>query len=251
MHIEDVQPTHILTARPNALAKSFWGWYFRRFLRRSFHSVYVAGEGAVARWRGDAHATLAEPLILYCTHFSWWDAIVTIVLSLQRYQFDAIGMMEYRQLNRHRFFRNIGMFSVVREDYRSAMTSLQYAADQLRGRPRVLWMFPQGTLVHPDVDIHCEVGLATIARNLGTVWLCPVALRYELVHEQYPVALVRFGKAERLVWTPEADVRDITIAADQRLTYLADRIRRDAMQNDVSAYTNVIRGRTSVEKRRP
>ncbi|MBK9184389.1 MAG: hypothetical protein IPM83_15075 [Ignavibacteria bacterium] len=72
------------------------------------------------------------PTIIVSTHGSWWDAVVTIVMSLRRYRLDADGMMEYRQLTKYRFFSRIGMFSVVREDPRSAVRSLHYAADRLR-----------------------------------------------------------------------------------------------------------------------
>ena len=73
-----------------------------------------------------------------------------ILISLDLFDHDAYGIMEERQLRRYGFFRRLGMFSVDRENFRSARRSLDYAATLLRGTGRVLWLFPQGEIVPND-----------------------------------------------------------------------------------------------------
>lgn len=231
------------------MAKAFWGRYFERTVRRSFHSIRVKGAHHLHPWQVASNDRCAEPLILYATHGSWWDAALSIVLSLRQFDLDAYGMMEYKQLHRYPFFRRIGMFSVVREDPSSALRSIRYAASVLRATGRTLWMFPQGTLVHQDSrPLVLEPGLGILARAIQPVWLCPVAFRYDLLREQRPDALVAIGQPQRWeggLWS----ARDAVADASAHLTALADEVRAEAQVEQLDAYSVFYRGRRSMEKR--
>lgn len=232
------------------MAKAFWGRYFERSVRRSFHSVLIDGEGGIRGWTPNADRRMTEPLILYATHHSWWDAALSIVLSLRTFHLDAYGMMEHKQLAKYRFFRKIGMFSVVREDPRSALRSIQHAAGLLRGTGRALWMFPQGELVQQDVrPIECDPGLGILTKMTGTAWLAPVAFRYELVREQRPDVFIRIGEPKRVEWSESMNVAQVMNDAQERLNNLADSVRTDALSHHVGSYRAIYRGTTSMEKR--
>lgn len=246
--MQDTTNASVLTARPSPLAKTFWGWWFERRVRASFSQVLLAGEQGLRPWSTRTRGRTTEPIILYATHGSWWDAALTIVLSLRTFHLDALGMMEYRQLRRYPFFRSIGMFSVVREDPSSALRSLRYAASELQGRGRALWMFPQGTLVQQDVrPLVVEPGLAMLAKRLPAVWLCPVAMRYELLREQRPEARIVVGRPER-VDTAGTTLRDLQRDSAERLEALADRVRADAQAERTEGYRPCYRGPRSMEK---
>lgn len=232
-------------ARPNGLLKLFWRQYFLWSIKRHFHTCYVTGEEYV-HCTGEDSATL--PTIFACTHGSWWDAALTIELSLGQYKLDAYGMMEYKQLRKYSFFSRIGMFSVIREDAASALQSLRYGADLIRGSHASLWMFPQGTLVHQDAEtIACEPGIGILASLVGRCRIVPVALRYEQLREQRPSCWVRFGAP----YLPERShgVRLITQIITERLTDVRDTLRADAMAEDGSAYRTFLSGSMSMEKR--
>lgn len=246
-----VQSTDIITAAPNQLSRAFWGRYFEWTLRRSFHRVVVRGEEQLAPWsnRADAlrESIASEPLIIYASHASWWDAALAIVLSERIARVESFGMMEHRQLARYRFFRGIGMFSVIREDPRSALRSLQYAADLLLGTTRVLWMFPQGTLIHQDVrPLGCEPGVGVLASKLPAVWMCPVAMRYELLREQRPQAWIEIGEPYRV---EGGEPRILTVHAEERLTAVADQLRVAAMHEREEGFRAMTTGPRSMEKR--
>jgi chlorobactene lauroyltransferase len=244
-----VQTTDIIRADPTPLAKAFWGRYFERSVRTSFHHVMIDGEGGVAGWTPNAPRRMTEPLILFATHHSWWDAALSIVLSLRTLRLDAYGMMEHKQLQKYQFFRKIGMFSVVREDPRSALRSIHHAADVLRGTGRSLWMFPQGELIQQDVrPISCDPGLGILTRLLGTAWLAPVAFRYEMVREQRPDVFIRIGAPQRVEWSKDMRIDDIIRDAQDRLTSLADGVRADAMAHNTAPYRTLYTGARSMEK---
>lgn len=157
--------------------------------------------------------------------------------------------MDYKQLVRHKFMRRIGMFSVDRTNARSALMSIKYAAHLLAEKGNVLWVFPQGALIHPNKPVESQSGTALLIRELEHVWICPVGLRYEIVHEQYPDAYVRFGKLERIQWNRAADVHDVTLALDHRLNFIRERMSRDCTFELFDEYTTVLTGSRSLEKR--
>jgi 1-acyl-sn-glycerol-3-phosphate acyltransferase len=238
MHIGSVQPTQILIARPNPVTRSLWSWYFNLYLNRSFARMMIAGEGAVASWRKGALRRSTEPLILYCTHYSWWDAVLAFEFSARYLQLDAIQLMELQQLQRHLFFRSNGVFDPL-DRSRSTLDSLKKAAGEIRNSGRVLWTFPQGTITHPEHVVHCGPGLALLMREVGVAWLCPVGIRYESLQAPKPTVIVRFGKAERVEWTEHGEIGDVAEALTQRLAFVADRVRSDVMNRHFSAYTDV------------
>ena len=238
----------IITAAPSSVHKWFWGIYFEHQIRSTFYRSMIAGEENISQWKDTHHAD--APLILYCTHGGWWDAAATIVLSLRVLQLDAYGMMEDTQLEKYRFFRKIGMFSVNRSDPRSALTSLHYCADILRNTSKSLWIFPQGQLVPQEYrPIVCESGIGILAKLLGAAYFAPVALRYDFLREQRPEMFVRIGKPAHIVWDAENNVRTITEFFTQQLTHEWDSLRHDILMQNTQEYRTFLEGSISMEKR--
>ncbi|MFM8771709.1 MAG: lysophospholipid acyltransferase family protein [Candidatus Kapaibacterium sp.] len=234
-----------IPARPRTLDRRFWGAYFSWTLRRHFSSGYIAGEHHLLQLNDNDDNV---PTIVASTHASWWDAAVAMSLAFSRHRLDTDGMMEYRQLQRYRFFSRLGMFSVVREDPLSAMSTLRYAASRLTNTNRMLWMYPQGTLIHQDVPtIDCEPGIGILTRMTGRCRILPVAMRYELLREQRPVCWVRFG--EPLTIDCDTPIRTVQSMCSGSLTDLRDELRKDAMTEYHAPYDQFITGPRSMEKR--
>jgi 1-acyl-sn-glycerol-3-phosphate acyltransferase len=240
-------PQEFVAARPSRLHKVFWRRYFARSLRRHFHSGFVAGEEHIIP-EASVGKGAQLPTIFACTHASWWDAALTIELSLGQYKLDAYGMMEYKQLRKYSFFSRIGMFSVVREEPASALYSLRYAASLLRDSTKSLWMFPQGELIHQDMPtLSCEPGIGILASYVGACRIVPVAMRYEQLREQRPSVWVRIGSP--FMVDGSKGVREITGQVSQNMMDVRDHLRLDAMQEDHSAYRTFLNGSMSMEKR--
>lgn len=238
----------IITAAPSSIHKWFWGRYFEYQLRSTFYRCLINGEENISLWK--KQSTTKIPLILYCTHGGWWDAAATIVLSLRVLRLDALGMMEDKQLEKYRFFRKIGMFSVNRSDPRSALTSLHYCADSLRNTSQALWIFPQGQLVPQEYrPVECESGIGILAKLLGEAYLVPVALRYDFLREQRPEMFVRIGKPTHVVWDTTKNVRMITDHCAEQLTQEWDIVRNDVVMQNTQGYREFLSGTPSMEKR--
>lgn len=173
-----------------------------------------------------------------------------ILTSLDRFSHDAYGIMEERQLKRYGFFRRVGMFSIDRESPRSAMRSLEYASDLLRRTGRVLWLFPQGDIRPNDLrPIECYSGTSHLIRLLGDCTLLPVAFRYELLGEERPIALGRFGNPERITEKNIPGIRDLTAHIAERITVEADRLRDDVLGEHLEEYTTILAGKHSIDRR--
>jgi len=244
--MQTTEQHHFLSAKPTRLGTAFWGRWFERDVRRMFSVVKVAGDQVLEPWTRGGRTM--EPLILCCTHASWWDAPVTIALSIRHFEFDGRGMMEYRQLRRYPFFRSVGMFSVVREHPRSALRSISYAAGELSGTSRVLWMFPQGRLIPQHVrPIIAEPGIALLVKKLGSVKVACLGLHYDMTASERPSVWARFDSVETVEWTGVAATIQDKIG--HRLTHLADHIAMDVSAGDADDYHDVFRARPTFIER--
>jgi len=159
-------------------------------------------------------------------------------------------MMDERQLRRYRFFARAGAFSVDVEHPRRAMRSLDYAAELLRDRRRVLWAFPQGTIVPNDArPLTCRSGTARLIARLGPCHVVPVAFRYELLADELPTAYIGVGEPWRV--NPDAmfSVRDTTAEIVSRLTSEVDLLRRSVLTRTDADFRTLIEGRLSINER--
>ncbi|MBM4150515.1 MAG: hypothetical protein FJ219_02570 [Ignavibacteria bacterium] len=241
----------MIEAKHSPLWRRLLGWYFTRSLRKTFYACRVKGESHLKPWKTDrTPSDHPIPLIVYCSHGGWWDAGLAIALTNAHLGVESYGMMEEKQLKKYRFFAKIGMFSVHRSNPRSAVQSLHHAVNLLRNTSKVLWMFPQGELIHQEMrPIHAYSGIGNLVEMLGEAWCVPVSIRYDFLKEQQPEAWVSIGEPELLSSVSFSKKQDITEHISRRLTDLMDEVRDEIMHHRVQGYRTVIKGKTSVEKR--
>lgn len=220
------------------------GHYFQRKARRAFAGVYAKGLNNIA------FPEDGSPVILYANHAGWWDGILPFLITTTHLGLDGYAMMEEAQMQRYSFFRKIGCFSVDRESPRQSMVSLRYGAELLRERRRLLWIFPQGEIVHPEQrPVHLFRGLAWLARDLGNVTLIPVAFRYELGRQERPEAWVSCGTAWRITKDHRVDIEITHYYLGRLLEDLMNQQRCDVMHGMMDDYSVLIQGRLSINDR--
>jgi chlorobactene lauroyltransferase len=232
----------VIEARKNVLFERLFLGYSRRLLARHFRRVTVAGAGMIRK------IDRQRPIIFCCNHSSWWDGILPLVLSHDVVQCRSFGMMEEKQLARYRFFRWIGVFSVVRESPRQAVKSMAYASSLFTEPNTALWIFPQGVLGAQELrPLRLEQGAARIAAMAGGAQFVPVAFRFEFLCEQLPEAFISFGEP----WTPAADrtAREVTSELERRLTDLVDGLRQRVVDGNFEDFTPLVAGKASVNVR--
>jgi chlorobactene lauroyltransferase len=217
----------------------------RRGLRRSFDTVWL-------QTRGPLPDPAQGPLILYLNHSAWWDGYSLYLISREvlRGRFDFHLLMEEKQLRAYRFFSWSGAFSINRHDPEDVRRSQEYAASLLCGgrRPRALFIFPQGKIVPADRrPLVTYPGVARIVARVGDVSLCPVALRYEFLGQQWPHAFISLGPVHRPADPADVDgtLADITA----RLTDQCDALRDDVIAGRLERFRPLLRGRRGIDKR--
>lgn len=234
----------VIAARKIGAFSRLFGAYSRRILKKNFRRVLIAGEDALPS------AITGRCVIFFANHSCWWDAILPCYLSSTRWKIDSYGMMDERQLEKYRFFRLTGTFSVNRSNARDAVRSLDYAAEILRSPGRSLWMYPQGELLSNDLrPLVFYGGIEHIARRLDrTVTLVPVAFRYEFLNDQKPEAFIRIGRPLELAPGTIPENGSLVHELAARLTDELDALRCAVASRTFGEFLPAIEGRRSINE---
>jgi 1-acyl-sn-glycerol-3-phosphate acyltransferase len=224
-----------------------YNWLIERSMGRAFSAVYAYADPDALKLRRQPPV----PVIFAVTHTGWWDGYMAGLLNRTVFKHDGYLMMEEASLARFPFFTWVGVFGVDRDDPRSALASVEYSVRLLTARPgRALWIFPQGTITHPDKrppGIYGGVG--NIARRVGRCAVVPVALRYEFRLEQAPVAFARFGPPLRVNLTKiRLTSRQITVLTEAAMARTDDALHADLVAGNLGHYRRVLTGRSSVNR---
>lgn len=231
-------------------AKSWLGdqalyWLFARWsLWGAFDRVWLQSHGPLPSPQGG-------PLLLYLNHSAWWDGYLMYVIHrvVLRGRFDVHLLMEEKQLRTYRFFSWSGAFSINRHDPEDAGRAQAYAANLLRGgrRPRALFVFPQGKIVPQDRrPLVTYPGAARIVAQAGPLTLCPVALRYEFLGQQWPHAFIRIGPTHQVA--DPTDVDGTLGEMTARLTAACDALRDDVVAGRLDRFAPILSGRRGIDK---
>jgi 1-acyl-sn-glycerol-3-phosphate acyltransferase len=228
------------------------GWVLTRLLlmrslRRAFGGVYLHLDPAGRRLREEPDV----PVIYCSTHSGWWDGYVSYVVNDATLRRDGYLMMEEVHLAGVPFMTWAGVFGIDRHDPRKALASIEYIVGILAEHPNAaLYMFPQGTITHPDRrPLGLYGGVGNIARKLPACAVLPVAARYEFLLEQTPDIFVRVGAPLRFDMARERlSSTQVNTRIEAAMTDAADRLHADIVAGDLQAYKRVLRGRGSVNR---
>lgn len=218
----------MLEARKSAWFEKIFAIYNRNLFKRRFQALRIDGIENLNKF----------PMIVYCNHSSWWDGLVAFEIFAKA-KLDSFVMMEEKQLKNLSLFRKLGAFSVVRENPREAVKSINYAANLLKEKAdRAIWIFPQGKILPNDIrPLEFYNGIARIAEKVETCYFVPVAMRFEFLGDWKPEVLVKIGEAERI---KTKKPKEKTKILAEKLTNILDELKRDIINNNLENYENLI-----------
>jgi 1-acyl-sn-glycerol-3-phosphate acyltransferase len=221
----------MLQAKKNRWFERAFAVYNRNLLRRRFHSFRVSGLD---------YLKTKKPAVVYANHSSWWDGLVAFEIS-RILKADAFVMMEERHLRKLFLFRRLGAFSVVRENPRQAVESLNYAVSLLSEKSnRMLWIFPQGEILPSDVrPLHFYQGLARIIERTRNCSAIPLAIRYEFLGEFKPEIFVKIGAPENRSAENFSGAKAATESYKRLLTETLDELKREITQAKTDDYEKI------------
>lgn len=218
----------MLEANKSAWFEKLFVVYSRNLFKRRFASFRVSGLDVLRQ---------KTPQIIYVNHSTWWDGLIAFEIW-KTAQTDSFVMMEEKHLRRLSLFRKLGAFSVVRENPRRAIESLNYAASLLRENPnRKIWIFPQGEILPNDVrPLGFYRGLTKLVEKVGDCSAIPCAIRCEFLGDFKPEIFVKIGDPEQFEKFGEFDSKQLTANFERRLTETLDRLKSDVVSGD--AFSN-------------
>src|SRR5260221_5100 len=215
-----------------------WGLYlsFRWLTRRAFHTI--AGRG-LERMR---NLPADRPVILFCNHTNWWDALLVYLLTRQMPHKAVYCMMEEKQLKHYRFFTWLGAFSVDLSSPLRSAASLRYAQRLLQKPETAIWICPHGKLCRQNEPLEVKPGTDYLAKNAPHALLVPVAMRYEFFREDRPNALVEVGEPFPAIDLTEGRLAQECNEAFARLTVATE-------NHDLTGFHLLFQPRWTINKR--
>ena len=150
--------------------------------------------------------------------------------------------MEEKHLKRFFLFRRLGAFSVVRENGREALKSIEYSADLLKeNSKRTLWIFPQGEILPNDArPLIFYNGFSRIIAKTGKCFVLSIAIRYEFTGEFKPEIFVKIGKADFVVPDENFKVKERTRYFAGNLATNLDELKADVSNKNLMDYRKIV-----------
>jgi chlorobactene lauroyltransferase len=231
----------MIKARKNKLFENLFSVYNTRILKKNFFRLLITGEEQLTLWNK------VFPALIYANHSNWWDGLVAFYLSKVLWNIDAYVIMDIEQMNRYRFFKWIGAFSVNRNSPKEAAESVNYSIELLKNSNRVLWIFPQGLMQPNDYrPIKFYNGISKIAQSIGELNLIPVVFRYEFINEQHPEIFISVGEIKHL--TKVDDVKSLTEKLNTGLVAQLDSLKDKISKSETGEFRIILHGKKSRNK---
>jgi chlorobactene lauroyltransferase len=224
----------MLEAKKSRWFEEIFARYNRNLFRRRFHSFRVAGLNLLRERETEI------PMLFYANHSSWWDGLIAFEIA-RLCELNLFVMMEEKHLKKLFLFRKLGAFSVVRENPREAVRSINYAARILREEPRAaLLIFPQGEILPSDArPLKFYTGISRVIEKTDTVRAAPLAMRCEFTSEFKPEIFVRIGEPETSKPEKNFDAKTTTKRFEKKLTETLDRLKSDIANKLLDDYEKI------------
>jgi len=221
----------MLKANKSAWFEKIFAVYNDNLLRRYFNSLNICGMDSIKK---------TNPTIIYANHSSWWDGLLAFQIS-RNIDSDSFVMMEEKHLRKLFLFRKLGAFSVVRENPRQAVKSLNYAINLLKEKPnRTLWIFPQGEILPNDTrPLKFYNGLSRIVDSLENCTVTSLAMRYEFLDEYKPDVFVNIRAPEIFTSDERLNSKILTESFESNLTKTLDRLKQDVATKNTTHYEKI------------
>jgi 1-acyl-sn-glycerol-3-phosphate acyltransferase len=218
-----------------------WGFrrYVRRFVRRNFNAVRVAG-------RSHVEPLPTGPVVCFLNHPSWWDPMTAVLLTDLLFPERTFwAPMDADALKQYPILELLGFFGVARDSATGAKEFLKRSRELLQLPTTILWMTPTGSFHDVRQSVPFMPGLSHLVDGKAEVSILAMAVEYTFWNERGPELLVEF--AARLKGSALPDDREQrTLALQELLACTQQSLARRAIARDPSAFSTLALGRAGV-----
>lgn len=222
--------------------RGFMVWWFGHYLNRHLDALRLP------LWSAPPATGHPGPIVVYCNHPSWWDALLIVLLADRLFpDREARAPFDAAMLARYRIFERMGAFGVDLESRRGAAQFLGNARAILAAPHRMIWITAQGRF--SDVrarPLGLRPGIARLPELAPGALFVPLALEYAFWEERGAGAFAAFGAGvtgAELASLPRPE-RLARMEAD--LTATLDRLSADVIGREPKRFQALLVGRKGV-----
>lgn len=228
-------------AEPSAAWFRLFAGYARRYVKRHFHAVRMAGAAPAVGAGGG-------PVVVYLNHAAWWDPLTCIVLATRFFPGRShYAPIDAGALGRYNFFRKLGFFGVEQDTRRGAARFLRAGLDVVARPGAVLWVTAEGEFRDPRRrPVRLRPGAAHLLRRMDAGSVLPLAVEYPFWQQRTPEALVRFGEAVDVASCRGHSVAQWQARLAGDLEGAMDRLAADSMRQNPADFQTLLGGRAGV-----
>jgi 1-acyl-sn-glycerol-3-phosphate acyltransferase len=225
---------------PSPRALGLFSIYLRWYLRRHFHALRVANAKRIP--------VLAEPLVLFANHASWWDPLTAMIMGrtlLPERQHYA--PMDAKALRHYSVFQSMGFFPVDNGSPRGAAQLLRTGHEILSRPGAVLWITPESQF--QDVrkrPVTFKPGLGALMSRMGRMTCLPVAIEYVYWNERLPEILINIGEPLEIGDGTMEDARTWTNLLSYSMAATLDELTLLAVDRDPAAFETILSGNEGI-----
>lgn len=213
---------------------------------------------------------LSIPALFYANHSYWWDGFWALLCTQKYFRQNLYIIIEDKQLVRYQFFTRLGAFSIDRSNARSAIESINYAAEVLTTPPlagsskhkpkqNALWLFPQGAIEHIDKrPLHFFNGAGTIVQKVlerqaasgkrAAMYLIPLATRIDYFGEQKPELWLSFKPPILMTRDNFSTAKALTASMQRETETHLDELKARILTRNSEGSDVLVAGKASVNR---
>lgn len=218
-----------------------WGFrrYVRRFVRRHFNAVRMAGHRQLATLK-------AGPIVCFVNHPGWWDPMTGVLMTDLLFGHRRFAApMDAEALRSYPILERLGFFPVERGTSGGAKDFLRTSRELLADQNTILWLTPAGKFHDVRRPEPFMSGLSHLIDAAFPGTLMPMAIEYTFWNERSPELLVQFGGPVDCARLP-ADRMERTLMMERSLQETQASLADLAIARDPAAFATVAVGRAGV-----
>jgi 1-acyl-sn-glycerol-3-phosphate acyltransferase len=209
----------MIKAKHSRSADLIFRFYIYRMFRRHFNSFNLIGS--------DPQINDQLPLIVTPNHSTWWDGFFLYFINSHFFQRKYYIMMLEDQLLNFPFFAKLGAFSIMQDNPKKIIETIDYSAKILsENRRSMLVMFPQGEML-PEFQrpIKAFGGIKKIIEKCEMeVNLLTLGVKVSLLKEQLPNVFYSFGKNKIVSIANIPDHNEIALELEENMSSIESSI---------------------------
>lgn len=221
----------MIKAKKSRVFEKGFAIYLLPLLRRSFSHLLGRNVREIPE----------RPVIFIANHSSWWDGLLFFFLNHTVWKHDIHMMMHEKNLEKFKFFRYLGAFSIEKQNPKDIIRSLQYAETLLTEGKSVV-LFPQGDEFHQEVrPLAFSTGIGYLVEKHPKVPVIPIAFYYSFRHEQKPEVWIHQGPSFSIEEIHGTSRKTRTAFLQQAVTAQVDDLKKEAIAENTPAFEDLLK----------